>query len=162
MPVRNQYMYSCIFISGVYNNERKVAIKNLKMGTMSMEAFLAEANIMKNLQHARLVRLFAVVTQEPIYIVTEYMEHGGWKYSIFLILPAIFLITLGHLRKTKTSFSDGSVSWIVHLKPNELEILQVSHLKMCLSLPEMIVSLSSSFIALNAKDRVIWELGACC
>lgn len=46
------------------------------MGTMSVEAFMAEANMMKNLQHARLVRLFAVVTQEPIYIVTEYMENG--------------------------------------------------------------------------------------
>lgn len=62
---------------GVYNNDRRVAIKNLKMGTMSVEAFLAEANMMKNLQHPRLVRLFAVVTQEPIYIVTEYMENGG-------------------------------------------------------------------------------------
>lgn len=65
--------------SGVYNNERRVAIKNLKMGTMSVEAFLAEANMMKNLQHARLVRLFAVVTQEPIYIVTEFMENGRQK-----------------------------------------------------------------------------------
>ncbi|KAM4625151.1 tyrosine-protein kinase Lck [Polymixia lowei] len=62
---------------GVYNNDRRVAIKNLKIGTMSVEAFLAEANMMKNLQHARLVRLFAVVTQEPIYIVTEYMENGS-------------------------------------------------------------------------------------
>uniref|UniRef100_A0AAQ5ZX78 Tyrosine-protein kinase n=1 Tax=Amphiprion ocellaris TaxID=80972 RepID=A0AAQ5ZX78_AMPOC len=62
---------------GVYNNDRSVAIKNLKMGTMSVEAFLAEANMMKNLQHPRLVRLFAVVTQEPIYIVTEYMENGS-------------------------------------------------------------------------------------
>ncbi|KAJ3612696.1 hypothetical protein NHX12_018954 [Muraenolepis orangiensis] len=62
---------------GIYNNERKVAIKKLKIGTMSVEAFLAEANMMKTLQHPRLVRLFAVVTQEPIYIVTEYMENGS-------------------------------------------------------------------------------------
>lgn len=110
MPVRNQDVYSCIFISGVYNNERKVAIKNLKMGTMSMEAFLAEANIMKNLQHARLVRLFAVVTQEPIYIVTEYMEHGGWKYSIFTSLW-YFSNTASHIPDPS---SDGSVSWIEH------------------------------------------------
>lgn len=48
---------------------------------MSVEAFMAEANMMKNLQHMRLVRLFAVVTQEPIYIVTEYMENGGQKQS---------------------------------------------------------------------------------
>uniref|UniRef100_A0A8C2WT89 Tyrosine-protein kinase n=1 Tax=Cyclopterus lumpus TaxID=8103 RepID=A0A8C2WT89_CYCLU len=63
--------------SRVYNNDRRVAIKNLKIGTMSVEAFLAEANMMKNLQHPRLVRLFAVVTQEPIFIVTEYMENGS-------------------------------------------------------------------------------------
>lgn len=53
-----------------------MAIKNLKIGTMSVEAFLAEANMMKNLQHRHLVRLFAVVTQEPIFIITEYMENG--------------------------------------------------------------------------------------
>lgn len=109
MPIRNQAMFSCIFISGVFNNERKVAIKNLKIGTMTVEAFLAEANMMKNLQHARLVRLFAVVTQEPIYIVTEYMENGGWKYSIFnslgilLIMPTISLITQRAFKKRKTS-----------------------------------------------------------
>ncbi|KAG8451571.1 hypothetical protein GDO86_003681 [Hymenochirus boettgeri] len=61
---------------GYYNGHTKVAIKSLKPGTMSPEAFLAEANLMKQLQHPRLVRLNAVVTQEPIYIVTEYMEKG--------------------------------------------------------------------------------------
>lgn len=55
----------------------KVAIKTLKEGTMSPEAFLGEANLMKTLQHERLVRLYAVVTKEPIYIVTEYMARGG-------------------------------------------------------------------------------------
>uniref|UniRef100_A0A4W4HQF6 Tyrosine-protein kinase n=1 Tax=Electrophorus electricus TaxID=8005 RepID=A0A4W4HQF6_ELEEL len=62
---------------GLYNNNRRVAIKSLKQGTMSIGAFLAEANLMKNLQHPRLVRLFAVVTQEPIYIITEFMENGS-------------------------------------------------------------------------------------
>ncbi|KAM9842813.1 tyrosine-protein kinase Lck [Aulostomus maculatus] len=62
---------------GVYNNDRRVAIKNMKIGAMSGEAFLAEANMMKDLQHPCLVRLFAVVTQEPICIVTEYMENGS-------------------------------------------------------------------------------------
>lgn len=55
----------------------KVAIKTLKEGAMSPEAFLDEANLMKTLQHERLVRLYAVVTKEPIYIVTEYMARGG-------------------------------------------------------------------------------------
>ena len=44
---------------------------------MSPEAFLGEANLMKTLRHERLVRLYAVVTKEPIYIVTEYMARGG-------------------------------------------------------------------------------------
>lgn len=63
--------------SGYFKNNVKVAIKTLKEGTMSPEAFLAEANLMKTLQHERLVRLYAVVTKEPIYIVTEYMARGG-------------------------------------------------------------------------------------
>ncbi|XP_043841305.1 tyrosine-protein kinase Blk [Dromiciops gliroides] len=61
---------------GYYKNNIKVAIKTLKEGSMSPEAFLAEANLMKTLQHDKLVRLYAVVTQEPIYIVTEYMAKG--------------------------------------------------------------------------------------
>ncbi|KFO09605.1 Proto-oncogene tyrosine-protein kinase LCK, partial [Balearica regulorum gibbericeps] len=63
--------------AGFYNGHTKVAIKNLKQGSMSPSAFLAEANLMKNLQHPRLVRLYAVVTKEPIYIITEYMEKGS-------------------------------------------------------------------------------------
>ncbi|CAH2222260.1 tyrosine- kinase Lck [Pelobates cultripes] len=61
---------------GYYNGHTKVAIKSLKEGSMSTADFLEEANLMKQLQHSRLVRLHAVVTQEPIYIVTEYMENG--------------------------------------------------------------------------------------
>lgn len=63
--------------AGYYNGHTKVAVKSLKQGSMSPDAFLAEANLMKQLQHQRLVRLYAVVTQEPIYIITEYMENGG-------------------------------------------------------------------------------------
>lgn len=38
---------------------------------------MQEANLMKTLQHDKLVRLYAVVTkQEPIYIITEYMAKG--------------------------------------------------------------------------------------
>ncbi|XP_011761541.1 tyrosine-protein kinase Lck isoform X1 [Macaca nemestrina] len=62
---------------GYYNGHTKVAVKSLKQGSMSPDAFLAEANLMKQLQHQRLVRLYAVVTQEPIYIITEYMENGS-------------------------------------------------------------------------------------
>ncbi|XP_030820410.1 tyrosine-protein kinase Lck isoform X3 [Camarhynchus parvulus] len=60
-----------------YNGHTKVAVKSLKAGSMSPSAFLAEANLMKKLQHPRLVRLYAVVTKEPIYIITEFMEKGS-------------------------------------------------------------------------------------
>uniref|UniRef100_A0A8C3R1F0 Tyrosine-protein kinase n=1 Tax=Cyanoderma ruficeps TaxID=181631 RepID=A0A8C3R1F0_9PASS len=62
---------------GFYNGHTKVAVKSLKAGSMSPGAFLAEANLMKKLQHPRLVRLYAVVTKEPIYIITEFMEKGS-------------------------------------------------------------------------------------
>uniref|UniRef100_A0A672HCI0 Tyrosine-protein kinase n=1 Tax=Salarias fasciatus TaxID=181472 RepID=A0A672HCI0_SALFA len=76
-----------------YNNTTKVAVKTLKPGTMTVEAFMEEANVMKTLQHDRLVRLYAVVTKtEPIYIITEYMANGslldflksdaGWKLQL--------------------------------------------------------------------------------
>ncbi|XP_053555272.1 tyrosine-protein kinase HCK [Bombina bombina] len=61
-----------------YNGHTQVAVKTMKPGTMSTGAFLEEANLMKSLQHPRLVRLHAVVTEdEPIYIITEYMEKGS-------------------------------------------------------------------------------------
>lgn len=45
---------------------------------MTVEAFLEEANVMKTLQHDRLVRLYAVVTKTPpIYIITEFMANGN-------------------------------------------------------------------------------------
>lgn len=53
-----------------------MAIKTLKPGTMSPEAFLQEAQVMKKLRHEKLVQLYAVVSEEPIYIVTEYMSKG--------------------------------------------------------------------------------------
>ncbi|XP_070803457.1 tyrosine-protein kinase Blk [Pituophis catenifer annectens] len=62
---------------GYYKNNVKVAVKTLKEGSMAPNAFLAEANLMKRLQHNKLVRLHAVVTQQPIYIVTEYMANGS-------------------------------------------------------------------------------------
>lgn len=61
---------------GTWNGTTRVAIKTLKPGTMSPEAFLQEAHVMKKLRHEKLVQLYAVVSEEPIYIVTEYMNQG--------------------------------------------------------------------------------------
>ncbi|XP_060769517.1 tyrosine-protein kinase Fyn-like isoform X2 [Neoarius graeffei] len=62
---------------GTWNGNTKVAVKTLKPGTMSPESFLEEAQIMKNLRHDKLVQLYAVVSEEPIYIVTEFMSKGS-------------------------------------------------------------------------------------
>ncbi|KAG9348005.1 hypothetical protein JZ751_004024, partial [Albula glossodonta] len=68
---------------GTWNGTTKVAIKTLKPGTMSPEAFLQEAQIMKKLRHDKLVPLYAVVSEEPIYIVTDlldFLKEGEGKY----------------------------------------------------------------------------------
>lgn len=62
--------------TGTWNGTTRVAIKTLRPGTMSPEAFLQEAQVMKKLRHEKLVQLYAVVSEEPIYIVTEYMSKG--------------------------------------------------------------------------------------
>lgn len=55
-----------------------MAIKTLKPGTMSSQAFLEEAAIMKHCDHPNLVRLYAVCSkEEPLYIVSEFMCNGS-------------------------------------------------------------------------------------
>lgn len=71
--------------AGYYKNNIKVAVKTMKEGSMDPDAFLAEANLMKRLQHNKLVRLYAVVTKQPIYIVTEYMANGKKPHGAFLL-----------------------------------------------------------------------------
>ncbi|XP_013406798.1 tyrosine-protein kinase SRK2-like isoform X2 [Lingula anatina] len=54
------------------------AVKLLKPGSMSADAFLEEAKIMHKLRHNNLVQLLAVCTDsEPIYIITELMVNGA-------------------------------------------------------------------------------------
>lgn len=69
-------IHCSLYTTGTWNGTTKVAIKTLKPGTMSPEAFLQEAQIMKKLRHDKLVPLYAVVSEEPIYIVTEFMGKG--------------------------------------------------------------------------------------
>ena len=47
-------------------------------GTMEVDDFIKEAQVMKRLTHPNLLQLYAVCTlEEPIYIVTELMKHGS-------------------------------------------------------------------------------------
>ncbi|KAH1002580.1 tyrosine-protein kinase Src64B [Dendroctonus ponderosae] len=63
---------------GKWKNQYDVAVKTLREGTMSTQAFLQEAAIMKTFRHKRLVALYGVCSeQEPVYIVQEYMSKGS-------------------------------------------------------------------------------------
>lgn len=63
---------------GLYKGHTEVAIKTLKPGTMSPQAFLEEAAIMRKCRHEKLVPLYGVCSQgEPLLIVTEYMCNGS-------------------------------------------------------------------------------------
>ncbi|ESN98506.1 hypothetical protein HELRODRAFT_84516 [Helobdella robusta] len=64
--------------SGKFRRMVDVAIKTLKPGSMSPEAFLEEAKIMHRLRHRKLVQLMGVCTKgEPMYIITELMVNGS-------------------------------------------------------------------------------------
>ena len=67
---------------GLWNESTAVAVKTLKSGAKATNdtatAFLQEAQIMKKLNHPKLVQLFAVCTKgDPIYIITELMTNGS-------------------------------------------------------------------------------------
>lgn len=62
---------------GVFKGRAHVAIKTLKQGSMSPQAFLQEAAIMRRCRHEKLVPLYGVCTKGPnLLIVTEYMSKG--------------------------------------------------------------------------------------
>ena len=64
--------------TGRWRDQVDCAIKTLKPGQMSVDAFLEEAKIMHKLRHRKLVQLLGVCTnEEPIYIITELMVHGA-------------------------------------------------------------------------------------
>ena len=67
-----------IILSGTWQGRVEVAVKTLKPNTMSPEAFLEEAEIMKKFSHPHLVAMYAICKdQEPFYIITEYMCNGA-------------------------------------------------------------------------------------
>ena len=64
---------------GIWNHTTPVAVKTLKPNqSMTTDEFLQSANLMKKLQHPKLVQLYALCSrEEPVYIITELMEHGS-------------------------------------------------------------------------------------
>lgn len=91
---------------GTWNGNTKVAIKTLKPGTMSPESFLEEAQIMKKLKHDKLVQLYAVVSEEPIYIVTEYMSKGETRAAVLNNVFSL-LVLLGDTEGGAVGYMQG-------------------------------------------------------
>ncbi|XP_031170375.1 tyrosine-protein kinase Tec isoform X1 [Sander lucioperca] len=78
---------------GKWRAQHRVAIKAIREGAMYEEDFIEEAKVMMRLSHPKLVQLYGVCSQQkPIYIVTEFMEHG---------------CLLNFLRQRRGSFSLG-------------------------------------------------------
>uniref|UniRef100_A0A665T8D2 Tyrosine-protein kinase n=1 Tax=Echeneis naucrates TaxID=173247 RepID=A0A665T8D2_ECHNA len=80
---------------GKWRAQHKVAIKAIREGAMYEEDFIEEAKVMMKLSHPNLVQLYGICSQQrPMYIVTEFMEHG---------------CLLNFLRQRRGSFSLGSL-----------------------------------------------------
>ena len=65
---------------GIWNNTTPVAVKVFKPNTMAVVDCLAEAQIMKKLQHPKLIQLYAVCSMshdQTVYIITELMKNGS-------------------------------------------------------------------------------------
>ena len=62
----------------LWNKTTTVAVKALKPGAMNPSEFLQEAVIMRKLRHGNILQLHAVCTKkEPIYLISEFMQHGS-------------------------------------------------------------------------------------
>ncbi|XP_068163927.1 tyrosine-protein kinase Tec [Antennarius striatus] len=69
---------------GSWRGQHQVAIKVLREGAMYEEDFIEEAKVMMKLFHPKLVQLYGVCSQQkPIYIVTEFLEHGCLSHFLW-------------------------------------------------------------------------------
>ena len=114
---------------GTWQGKVDVAVKTLKPNTMSPEAFLQEAEIMKKFSHPHLVAMYAVCTeQEPFYIITEYMcngalldflrkeTEGGAKHQFDSLISIaaqvnVKTVTLGLIRMKMFRWRMGWLTW---------------------------------------------------
>ncbi|KAJ1128580.1 hypothetical protein NDU88_006957 [Pleurodeles waltl] len=80
---------------GYLLGKMKVAIKTIREGSMSVEDFVEEAQVVMALSHPKLVQLLGVCPQPaPICLVFEFMEHG---------------CLYDHLRTQRGSFSQSTL-----------------------------------------------------
>ena len=63
---------------GIWNATTPVTVNTLKTEIVEMKDFLAKLQLVKKLQHDKLLQLYGVcTTDEPVYIVTEFMKNGS-------------------------------------------------------------------------------------
>ena len=64
---------------GVWNNATPIEVMTLKPNqNMTVEIFLQSANLIKELQHPKLLQIHGLCSiEEPVYIITELMKHGS-------------------------------------------------------------------------------------
>jgi fyn-related kinase len=64
---------------GIWNDTTPVAVKTFKPNqNMTVEDFLQSANLMKKLQHPKVVHHYDFCSkEEPVFIITELMKHGS-------------------------------------------------------------------------------------
>lgn len=119
-------------LSGKWNKTTDVAVKTLKPGTMSVDAFLAEAQIMKQCRHDKLVRLYAVCSkEEPIYIVTELLKDSLLNYlregdGRFLKFPEM-VDYAGQVRVTAYTWIQCSLTLPILFRIINIHVLSVSY-----------------------------------
>jgi len=68
----------CEIFEGVWNNKTQIAIHTPKEDFMSAAEFLEVVEVMKQLKHPNIIKLYGVCTQEkPMCMITEFMNVGN-------------------------------------------------------------------------------------
>lgn len=63
---------------GLWNKKMPVAVKVLRNPeSVHRSEFIAEADIIRKFYHSNLTQLYAVCSEEPIFMITELMKHGS-------------------------------------------------------------------------------------
>lgn len=110
--------------AGKWNNSTPVAVKTLKKGSMTPEAFLGEAQLMKKFHHDNIVRLYCVCTVgEPILIITEllldsllhYLREGpGHTLGLRVLIDMAAQIANGMAYLERGNFGETDTDIVVH------------------------------------------------
>ena len=76
------------------NKQTEVAIKSLNVNASEKDRlrFLQEAAIMCQFDHENVVKLYGVVTDEPVMIALEYMSRGDLREILLKLQPRLVIV----------------------------------------------------------------------